>query len=334
MDIDSDARPPSSSRVELTVAVRDTDAIPKVPDAGTIRMHEGRRVQVMHNGVLIEEGCYYGDWMSEIIKRLRGHHEPQEEVVFHAVVDRLRQDTPGAVMVELGSYWAYYSLWFKRAVPEATCVLVEPASEYLEVGLRNFELNGETATAVRGSIGVAYGTDTSGEPTPLLTIRGLMDDLGIKRIDLLHCDTQGGELPMLQDTREPLSQGRIRFLIVSTHHHSTTGDPLTHQRCLRLLQHAGAHIIAEHTVSESCSADGLIACSMDPRDVDLKVRVTHVRSRDTIHGEMEYELAAAMHQPPLRQRVRARLGQTAQLGHTVARPCLRVARSAVSRYRS
>ena len=33
-----------------------------------------------------------------------------------------------------------------------------------------------------------------------------------------------------------LADGRLRFLIVSTHHHSISGDPLTHQKCLAELQ--------------------------------------------------------------------------------------------------
>ena len=104
-------------RIAITTAVRDTDAIPKVADAGEVKVHDGQRVQVMHNGVLVEEDCYNGAWTTEIIRRLRGHHEPQEEFAFHTVVERLRSDTQGATMVELGSFWAYYSLWLKAADP-------------------------------------------------------------------------------------------------------------------------------------------------------------------------------------------------------------------------
>ena len=38
-------------------------------------------------------------------------------------------------MVELGSWWAYYSLWFQARVPEARLFLVEPDPRNLEVGL-------------------------------------------------------------------------------------------------------------------------------------------------------------------------------------------------------
>jgi hypothetical protein len=61
-----------------TAACTDTDVIPKVAGAGTCRGHEGARIQVMHNGLLVEEGGHYGAWMTEVVRTLRGHHEPQE----------------------------------------------------------------------------------------------------------------------------------------------------------------------------------------------------------------------------------------------------------------
>jgi hypothetical protein len=121
----------------------------------------------------------------------------------------------------------------------------------------------------------------------------------MSRVELVLSDTQGGELSLLQAGRDVLASSRVRFLVVSTHHHSITGDPLTHQRCLALLSEMGAHIIAEHSVAESCSGDGLIAASMDRRDVDLALSVTTVRARDSLFGELEHDLARALGLPPL-----------------------------------
>jgi hypothetical protein len=44
-----------------------------------------------------------------LIELCKGYHEPQEELVFHKVMKRL---PPNATMIELGGYWAFYSLWF------------------------------------------------------------------------------------------------------------------------------------------------------------------------------------------------------------------------------
>ena len=69
--------------------------------------------------------------MTQIIERLKGHHEPQEEKVFHEV---LKAVAPGSTMIELGCYWAYYSLWFQKAVKNARNFMIEPAKAALECG--------------------------------------------------------------------------------------------------------------------------------------------------------------------------------------------------------
>ena len=292
-----------AQRIALTTAVRDTDAIPKVPDAGDVREQNGGRVQVMHNGVLIEEGCYHGEMITEIVRRLRGHHEPQEEAVFHAIVERLAsepRESP-AVMLELGAFWSYYSMWFNRALPGATNIMVEPDPVNIEVGRRNFALNGMEGHFVQAAAGAAHGeqvwlpceSDWRVRRIPTVTLEGLLRDHGVDRFDLVLCDTQGAELEVLRAARRLIADGRVRFLVISTHHWTITGDPLTHQRCLAELGAAGAHVIAEHSVAEGCSGDGLIAASADPRDADFTVPVTHVRAKDSVYGELEYDLAKA-----------------------------------------
>jgi FkbM family methyltransferase len=289
-------------RIDLTVAVRDTDVIPKVPDAGEVIERDGVPVQVMHNGIVVREGCYHGAWMTEIIRQLRGHHEPQEELAFHTVLERLASDTPEPTMVELGSFWAYYSLWTKRAIPAARLILVEPDAANLEVGRRNLELNGVEASAILhaaigsehdATITLAWESDGRRHKTRQISIDGLMSEYRLERIDLLLCDVQGAEVAALRGATRALAERRLRFLVVSTHHHRITGDPLTHQRCLQLVQDARVQIIAEHSVSESCSGDGLIVASTDPRDNDLHAPVTITRSRDTLFGELEWDLARA-----------------------------------------
>jgi FkbM family methyltransferase len=290
-------------RIDLAASCRDADAIAKVDGAGEVIERDGVSVQVMHNGVVVEAGCYYGAWMTEIIRRLHGHHEPQEEAAFALVVERLRAESPAApVMVELGSFWAYYSLWFARALPQATLVLVEPDPGYLEVGRRNLALNGVGARFVQAAVGLPDGaagglvceSDGVERPATLLSVDGLMEREGLEHVDVLLCDTQGAELAMLDGARAALTGGRIRFLVVSTHHHSVCGDPQIHARCLSTLRGHGAHVVAEHTIAESFSGDGLIVASLDPRDRDLRLELSRARAADSLFGELEPELAAAL----------------------------------------
>ena len=77
-------------RVAMTTSCRDADSIPKVRDAGQVLQVDGDLVQVMHNGVRVAAGAYHGEWMSRIIAELRGHHEPQEERLFHEPAKLLR----------------------------------------------------------------------------------------------------------------------------------------------------------------------------------------------------------------------------------------------------
>jgi FkbM family methyltransferase len=296
---------PERRRIEVTVAVRDTDVIPKVANAGEVLVRDGERLQVMHNGVVVSEGRYHGAWMTEVIKRLRGHHEPQEELAFHTALERLAASSHSPTIVELGSFWAYYSIWAKHRIPSARLVLFEPDPSNLAVGRHNLELNGMDGTFVQAAIGseheaqvtLTWESDGQPHPTRQLTVDGLIRDLPIEHIDLLLADVQGAETAMLLGCTSALAQRRIRFLVLSTHHHAISGDPLTHQRCLRILRDAGACLVAEHSVAESCSGDGLIVASFLPEDRDLRAEVTIVRARDSLFGELEWDLARALGVP-------------------------------------
>lgn len=58
----------------------------------------------MHEGTFVEVNAYEGNWITKIIFDLKGHHEPQEEFLFHSLLSEVRT---GTQIVELGSYWAY-----------------------------------------------------------------------------------------------------------------------------------------------------------------------------------------------------------------------------------
>lgn len=295
--------PALGRRMLATVACPDADGIPKVGDAGESRAHGDGRVQVMHNGLLVEEGGYYGGWMAEIIRTLRGHHEPQEELVFHRIVERLAADGGAPAMVEFGSFWTYYGLWFCHAIPTGRVIALEPDPAYLDVGRRNADLNGygDRVRFRQAAIGqpgetLDFQAESDGRTYPVAQhdLASLMSEAGLDQVDLVLADVQGAETLLLERARGDFEAGRVRFLIVSTHHHSISGDPLTHQDALRRLLDTGAHVIAEHTVGESFSGDGLIAVSFDPRDEDFTVAVSHARHRESLFGETEYDLAAAL----------------------------------------
>ncbi len=294
-EVDPDLR----RRIAITTGCRDADSIPKVPHAGEVFREGDLSYQLMHNGVRIVEDCYCGSWMTETIKLLDGHHEPQEEKIFHEILKRLQ---PGSTMVELGSYWSYYSLWFRHSIPEATNYMVEPDPNNLAAGKRNFEINGAEGSFFQFSVGRTpaparpFRCESDGleHMVAETSIDAFVESVGLNRIDLLLADIQGAELDMLEGALNSIRNGKIRILFLSTHHHSISGNALTHQNCLQFLKDIGARIIAAHNVTESYSGDGLIVASFAAEDKDLpEVVISKNHPTNSLFRELEYDLYEA-----------------------------------------
>ena len=293
----------TAKRIRTTTSTRMTDAIEKIDGAGDVVDIDGRRFQRMHNGILVGAGAYGGEWMTEIISRLGGHHEPQEEVVFDALLGRLASVSE-PVMIEFGSNWTYYGMWFATALPGSRVLALEPDRAYLANGKANVEINelGDRVTFIRGAVGDTPGASMDfigehggpAEPVEQHDFASLMGILGTDRVDLALIDIQGFEYGLLLRASDLLRSGAIRFLVVSTHHHSFSGDALTHQRVLQHLRNLGGSIIAEHSIPESFSGDGLIVASFDERDAGFEVDLPLARSRDSIFDSVEFELETAM----------------------------------------
>lgn len=289
--------PQEQTRIEMTLACRDSDSIPKVEHAGQVFEENGSDYQLMHNGVKVLHGGYYGAWMSEIIQGLNGHHEPQEERVFHEIVKRAADD---GLMIELGCFWAYYSLWFLKDHPHRKAIGLEPDATHLLTAQKNSGINGlnEQISFVHGlssvnSTELMHIKTESGQQLKLsgYTLADLLAKAQRTEIEIAHCDAQGAESHVVDQMIELGKQGQLRFAIISTHAYEITGDPLTHQTCLRKLQAAGAHIIAEHDVHESYSGDGLIAASFRSEDRDLTVELSHNRYSTTLFQSPAAHLA-------------------------------------------
>jgi hypothetical protein len=251
-----------SRRARMTVGCRDTDPIPKVANAGEVVEQDGQRVQIMHEGTRVIADGYCGGWTTQVIHDLRGHHEPQEELLFHSLLEHVR---PGSLMVELGCWWAYYTNWYLGAVPGATAFCVEPDAANLELGRRNLALNGRTATLLQAYVGSPAARARKGS-LGCLDMDAVLARLEGRPIEMLHMDVQGAELPFIRSMRRAVTAGRVRFTVVSTHHESISQSATTHEDCVRALEAIGATVLAEHDVFESYSGDGLIVASFAAAD--------------------------------------------------------------------
>ena len=258
-------------RSVMTLSCSDADNLPKVGDAGRIIELDGQLVQIMHNGVKVLAGGYYGDWMADIIRGLRGHHEPQEELVFHHLLRFVRQKS---VFVELGAFWAYYSNWYLSDVFGSRAVCVEPDLNNMAVGQANIALNGHTAEFINACVGGAFHPSISMKresdgvqvELPVFCMADVVRAANAACIEILHMDVQGAEHPFVSSMHDFVKAGRIRFLIVSTHHECISGSATTHQDCVHEIERMGGLILCEHTVQESFSGDGLIVASFFPGD--------------------------------------------------------------------
>lgn len=188
------------------------------PEAGTIK--DGKIV--VHNGLLISND-YYGEFI-EIMKINRGVHEPQEEYVFQEVLKHIK---PSSTMIELGSYWAFFSMWFNQKIKNAKNYMVEPNSKNLLCGINNFALNNMVGNFTQNHIG-QYG----------LCLTEFMELHSIKTIDLLHLDIQGFELVLLEDSIELFNNKLISYCFISTH------SQHLHLECVKFANKVGYETIA------------------------------------------------------------------------------------------
>jgi hypothetical protein len=236
------------NRVRDALASPDNTYIPRVSSAGKIE--DGQLI--MHNGLRVHELSYDGEGPRDLMKQNGGVHEPQEERLFMEVIKSL---PPGSTMLELGSYWAFYSMWFYREVPNARCFCVEPASRNIQMGKDNFALNFGPQPRVifeqafAGSVDSHVGATLT---TPTVSVDGFLAKHQITRLAILHADTQGHELEVLLGAQASLSCKSIDYVFLSTHANEL------HRKCLHELRKMEYRILADIDLLETFSFDGLI----------------------------------------------------------------------------
>ena len=203
-----------------------------VTDQKYVTLHNGNRVHF--SGPM----AYYQGF-SDILVINRGVHEPLEEFAFQEMLPHL-PETP--VMLELGAYWAHYSMWLKKQRPKAALHMVEPEPDNARVGRANLTLNG-----LEGSYHEAFVGKGQFEVDSWMAAQGRI------WLDVLHADIQGYEGEMLEGATKALSERRVGYWFVSTH------SQALHQRIMEQLQKAGYRTeLAADFDTETTSHDGFI----------------------------------------------------------------------------
>ena len=168
-------------------------------------------------------------------------HLEEHEVFIRALSFLKNQRNP--IMIELGSFWALWSLCFRHKFPEGRNILVDLGKNQLKTGVDNFKLNNFTETHYWGGFFIKSsgtfrrkGKDIDYENTkntkvgPELDFINLWQEQELEFVDLLHLDIEGSELPLLEQLDKAgypcISEGKyywanmfhsIHTLVVATH---------------------------------------------------------------------------------------------------------------------
>jgi hypothetical protein len=253
-------------RLNDIIYCNDVQYIDKVKGAGEIFLGKQR----MHNGLLINLGSYYGPEYSVVLAASGGIHEPQEERIFAEVLKILPSN---AVMVEMGAFWSFYSMWFNSKVINARNLMIEPDSFNLGQGKRNFKLNKLKGTFIQSFIGKESVYPSNGVPT--LSLDDIIIRNKIDFIDILHSDIQGFEYDMLIGAHNALINNNIGYIFISTH------SDEVHYKCLNLILQYNYKIHTSVDLMETFSEDGLIvAYSNNYKQID-KIEL-HLKNSNTL----------------------------------------------------
>jgi hypothetical protein len=227
--------------------------IERVPMAGVVQgnevyLHNGNRVPVFG------PAAYYGPF-SQLLIINRGVHEPLEEFVFQDVLKTM-PDAPQ--MIELGAYWAHYSMWLKKVRMQAKVIMVEPDPNNLAAGRSNCGRNGIGGEFIQALVAPGHWQ-----------LDMFLGSRGIERLDILHVDIQGHEGELIAGARNSLTNWRMDYLLISTHSQEI------HRRIVAELTTFGYRIeVASDYDSETTSYDGLVFAS-SPRSRQIFRSFSH-----------------------------------------------------------
>jgi len=245
-------------RVDTVLKSPDNKFITRVPNAGNIQQD----VQIMHNGIKIHVGSYYGNGATILLNRNGGVHEPQEEKAFNDIMNYLPAD---ATMLELGAFWAFYSMCFKAKIPDGKNYLIEPDPHALQSGKSNFKLNKFKGYFFNFSI-----SDQVFSEKGTITVDEFLKSQQIDHLSVLHSDIQGFEVKMLQGATSSLMENKIDYIFISTHSNAL------HDECIHYLKTLQYIILCDANLDESYSWDGLIvaksALIKQPERIDISKR--------------------------------------------------------------
>jgi hypothetical protein len=238
-------------RIELVKESSDNLLIPKHKYAGKIIDD----YLYLHNGIKIHKNSYYGYSMLRLLMENNGVHEPQEEKAFNDILPFIKN---GSVMIELGAYWGFYSMWFNKEI-NGVNILVEPDYKNMLFGKQNFELNNMTGIFYNKFVN-SYNDKTT------ITVNKIFELEKLDRVAICHSDIQGYEYEMLLGCSDVLN--KIDFFFISTHSNRL------HQSCIDFFIKNNFDVLCSANLDESYSYDGLIVAKNKNIDGPNEIKIS------------------------------------------------------------
>ncbi len=229
------------NRIADVVSCPDNHYIPRHEYAGKIINGN----LVLHNGLMISPLSYCGYPMLRLFMENKGVHEPQEERVFQEILKELPDDS---AMIELGSYWSFYSMWFKTVLKKSCCYMIEPNKSCLKLGKKNFRINSLQGKFFNYTIGHHHNKGV----VPSISIDKFIEREQIDFIHILHSDIQGQEYNMLRGVEKSIQEMKIGYFIISTHSNKL------HYQCKQFLERYKFVTVASADIDQTFSYDGLL----------------------------------------------------------------------------
>lgn len=198
-----------------------------------------------------------------------------EYKIFSEILEKIN-NKENPTMVEIGCWWAFWSLCFRKKYPNGKNILVELGKRHLSVGINNFKLNNFSETHYWGGF---YLNDSNtysrvnenyyfekmdneyfddsllGKMTgPELHIIDIISLEKLNKIDLLHMDIQGSEMPLLEDlfiNYSSVLTDKIDNIVVATHSQEI------HNNIQNILEKTGFKILKNMNFG-SVGGDGML----------------------------------------------------------------------------
>jgi len=199
--------------------------------------HKHPRIWRAHKGVPVGKSlvfCILPNW-KKFIGRVKDSF-PISDIYDKEVYDRLFKPQKGQVIVDIGAHVGIYTVKAASEVGENGVVIaIDPCpvnyqllkyniklnklSNVLPLNVAIMNYNGKTKLYLFENAGRLSSTKISGEQyitVPCKRLDGLLNELGIKNVDLIKIDVEGAELDVLEGSwKIPVK----RFVIAAYHDH-------------------------------------------------------------------------------------------------------------------